>query len=510
MSYAWCNNAIASEPRRFDVPVFEYNDGWLGKPPKDINYIKRLTGLPGDQIMISGGDLFLWNKKDEKYNIIRKWQERGDALQDELWFPVSRAFEPRYSDPYPIDPKEAAALIAKLQTLQKDAKANDVMARLKELKIDVPSDLTAEDLIALLNEALLIKGQLRDLKFPWTGAEEGVAGAKLEEKALVLDGSAPIDLKFKFPITNVYLKQGRWDFRHIGCPSAHLRSLEGIDGAKWRNPHSTTEDMSAVVANTWDGVQCPNCKHILFPIKRWESGDREGLIALGSTPFLYGGQFSDGDMKLEMKLDAESFGSLQLEVGNATRRAVWNIPGGGETDDGGDKDKLGRIYYVQNKTAALAPGTHTLMLAYVDGTVIASLDGKEIDRRPLDVAPLSLKEQDHQETIVRAVLTGVKGRITEMNVARDLFYTTVLQSTDQNSTIGERAAKDNRPNHDTVCEYYEYNNLVIKVEEGSYLMMGDNSPSSSDSRVWGRVPRERILGRAWVVGWPISHWKVIK
>ena len=74
MGYAWTQNAVASEPRRFDVPVFEFNDDWIGKKPQDINYIKRLTGLPGERIMISGGDLFLWDKIAQKFKIIRKWK----------------------------------------------------------------------------------------------------------------------------------------------------------------------------------------------------------------------------------------------------------------------------------------------------------------------------------------------------------------------------------------------------------------------------------------------------
>ncbi len=49
----------------------------------------------------------------------------------------------------------------------------------------------------------------------------------------------------------------------------------------------------------------------------------------------------------------------------------------------------------------------------------------------------------------------------------------------------------------------------VKVPEDSYYVLGDNRPGSSDSRSWGFVPGDHIIGRAWFSYWPSDRFEFL-
>jgi signal peptidase I len=54
-----------------------------------------------------------------------------------------------------------------------------------------------------------------------------------------------------------------------------------------------------------------------------------------------------------------------------------------------------------------------------------------------------------------------------------------------------------------------YTYSVEVVPEDEYWVLGDNRNNSNDSHTGWTVPREDIIGKAWLIVWPPSQWKVV-
>lgn len=48
------------------------------------------------------------------------------------------------------------------------------------------------------------------------------------------------------------------------------------------------------------------------------------------------------------------------------------------------------------------------------------------------------------------------------------------------------------------------------VPPGQYFVLGDNRNNSSDSHLWGFIPKEDIVGRALLIYWPLSEFTLLR
>jgi signal peptidase I len=114
-------------------------------------------------------------------------------------------------------------------------------------------------------------------------------------------------------------------------------------------------------------------------------------------------------------------------------------------------------------------------------------------------------EESIPEAVIRSVLEAIGVRTRG---ADDLIKRVIALPGETVSIQGNQVHVDGVP----LSEPYlpaDTENLdfaPVTVEEGHVFVMGDNRTASFDSRRFGPVPIDEIVGRAFVIIWPLSHF----
>jgi len=120
-------------------------------------------------------------------------------------------------------------------------------------------------------------------------------------------------------------------------------------------------------------------------------------------------------------------------------------------------------------------------------------------RSPRRDEPIVLRyPKDPTEFFIKRII-GLPGETVEIKDGRVM----VKNSEYPEGLILDQSYLD-PPNRST------YPNVTEKLGDNEYFVLGDNRDFSSDSRIWGSVPRNMIIGRAFFRAWPWSDLGFVK
>ena len=454
---------VIGDPDRWDVTVFKFPE------IPTTNYVKRLVGLPGETITIRQGDVYTIDRETRAATILQK----EPAKQRAMTLPVYEHDRP------------APELLA--------AGVPERFAPVRYLGEAAGPGATAG----------------------WADDPNGWT-ALPESRALRRTPAAGPDYEW--------------------VRYRHLRPTD----EQWRNAATgvPVDDVTAKLVLDYCGYN---------PDKRLADGVEDGVYWVG-------------DLELSLTLETLDFAPdagvlLELVEGDRTYRcrldpttglAVLSYNdtlAGPAADDPAADSTDGETVLGEFPTEMVGPGEYELVFANTDDRLTLWLDGDPVaaaDYRPFAA---TLVQTPGRADLAPAgfAVKNLSARASHMAVRRDLYYRGSFRGPDTLAPSYEKTLGNGTPVEfhdvdpgrvrelaglaDDPASYgplYRRNLLVrrrdldgrifeLTLADDEYLMLGDNSPSSLDSRLWSNtrgaprrhaVPRDALVGTAFAIYWP--------
>lgn len=232
------------------------------------------------------------------------------------------------------------------------------------------------------------------------------------------------------------------------------------------------------------------------------------------------GPFWVGDLTVTFQLEVEQPGAdagIVLELVEGVYRYRCRInPATGEAtlvefnaSHGGEERLMASA-----KTALAGAGTYDISFANVDDRLCLWIDDDLVDFGPQasyqrDGLANSLPTAADL-TPVGIATRGVTARVSHLLLERDIYYRADSDKWDPEQSVFRQDLAEllNDPTEwaQRYLRDWQKDQLDLSIGPDSYLALGDNSPRSSDSRLWHEgkqtVPREYLVGKAFFIYWP--------
>ena len=227
-------------------------------------------------------------------------------------------------------------------------------------------------------------------------------------------------------------------------------------------------------------------------LERWQAGTAPVLLAGGETLLFHNSKALEGrgdkakpapesaPITGDVAIDLEvahwpTSGELELEISRNVSSHQLTV------------DFSQKTWVVSYRSNEVAKGSWSselkhLRFARVDGQLQMMLND-QLQQWPMP--NFDVEEVSHSVFPKIRYQSSEPLVLNRLKILRDIYYTDL----DENYLSGPRRS--------------------YKLRAGEYFAMGDNSYWSSDSRVWGPVPQEKLIGKALVVLLPLGRTKFI-